>query len=120
MASKPTKTARFAGTRGPEVKRFIQPKLRISSAVSNTAGTTTENEIVESRLNCSGLKSSHPRYSQFAVRRLISSNNHHTGAESTKSSAKLFGDREQSELPVRCCTRTSTTKMYPSQSRKNK
>src|SRR6266436_6762659 len=117
---RPTKTTRVAGMRGPDAKRFTQPKLRIKSAVSKTAGITVENEIVASRLKWSGVNNSRPRYSQFAVRKLISSNNHHTGAESTKSSTKFFRDRVQSELPARLCARASTTKMYPSQSRKNR
>src|SRR4029453_13624666 len=120
MISRPTNTARVAGMSGPEAKRFIQPKLRISSAVSNTAGTTTENEIVQSRLNWSVLNRSRPRYSQFPVRRLISSNDHHTGAETTKSSTKFFRERDHSELPGRLQTKASTTKMYPSQSGKNR
>src|SRR5690348_18397642 len=98
MTNRPIKTARVAGTGGPEANRFIQPKLRISSPVSKTAGITTENEIVQSTLNWSELNSSRPRYSQFAVRRLISSNNHHTGAESRKSSRKSFRERVQIEL----------------------
>src|SRR5882724_2625970 len=117
---RPTNIARVTGIRGPEAKRSIHPKLPISSAVSNTAGTTTENEIVQSRLNWRGLNSSRPRYSQFAVRRLISSNDHHTGAEIKKSSRKSFRERDQSELPARFQTSASTTKMYPSQSGKNK
>src|SRR5437867_11378091 len=107
--TRPTNTARVAGILGPETKRSIQPKLRITSAVSNTAGTTTENEIVQSRLNWSGLNSSRPTYSQFPVRRLINSNSHHTGAEMKKSSTKSFRDRTQVELPVRSCTSASTT-----------
>ncbi|PYI98968.1 MAG: hypothetical protein DME98_02280 [Verrucomicrobia bacterium] len=54
------------------------------------------------------------------MRRLISSNSHHTGAESRKSRIKFLRDRVQSELPIRLCTRASTTKMYPSQSGKNR
>src|ERR1044071_5638259 len=106
--------------RGPEAKRCIQPKLRISSVVLNTAGITVENEIVESRSNRSGPNNSRPRYSQFPVRRLISSNNHHTGAEITNSSTKSFRDRVQTELPVPLQTKASTTKMYPSHSGKKK
>src|SRR5436853_5232681 len=81
---------------------------------------TVENAIVESRLNSRGLNSSRPRYCQFAVRRLISSNNHQTGAEKQKSSTNLFRDRDQSELPVHLHTRASTIRMYPSQSGKNR
>src|SRR5438552_15939077 len=119
--TRPTNTARVTGIHGPETKRSIQPKLRITSAVSNTAGTNTENEIVQSRLNWSGLNSSRPRYSQFAVRRLISSNSHHTGAENKKSSTKFFRERDQSEMPPpRLHTRASRTKIYPSQSGKKR
>src|SRR5262245_48743650 len=106
--------------RGPEAKRCIQSKLRISSAVWNTAGITVENEIVDSRSNRTGLNNSRPRYSQFPVRRLISSNNHHTGAEIANSSTKSFRDRVQSEMPVRHKTKASSTKMYPSHSGKNR
>src|SRR5215468_1394101 len=106
--------------RGPEAKRCIQSKLRISSAVSNTAGITVENEIVDSRSKRSGVNNSRPRYSQFPVRRLISSNNHHTGAEITNSSPKSFRDRVQSDPPVRFQTKASTSKMYPSHSGKNR
>src|ERR1043166_2088428 len=110
---RPTNIPRVAGMRGLEAKRSIQPKLRISCAVSNTTGMTVENEIVESRLNWSVLNSSRPRYSQFPVRKLISSNSHHTGAETTKSSTKFFRERDQSELPRRLQTEASTTKIYP-------
>src|SRR5437762_6345863 len=120
MISRPTNTARVAGTHGPEAKRCVQLKLRTSSALSNTAGTTTENEIVQSRLNWSGLNSSRPRYSQFAVRRLITSNSHHTGAENKKSSTKFFRERDQSEMPPRLHTSASRTKIYPSQSGKKR
>src|SRR5690349_22269568 len=80
---------------------------------------TVEKAMVESRLNSRGLNSSRPRYCQFAVRRLISSNNHQIGAEKQKSSTKLFRERDQSELPARTQTRASTTRIYPSQSGKN-
>src|SRR5437762_2029256 len=112
-----TNSRRVAATRGP--RKCIQRKVWISSAVSNTAGMTVENAIVESRLNSRGLNSSRPRYCQFAVRRLISSNNHQIGAEKQKSSTKLFRERDQSELPARVKTRASTTRIYPSQSGKN-
>src|SRR5262249_46848608 len=105
--------------RGPEAKRCIQPKLCISAAVSNTAGITVENETVESRLNSRGLNRSRPVYSQFPVRKLISSNSHHTGAEMKKSRTKFFRECDQSELPVRLCTSTSIIKMYPSHNGKN-
>src|SRR4030095_15838680 len=114
-----TNSRGVAATRGPEVKKCVQRKVWISSAVSNTAGMTVENAIVQSRLNSRGLNSSRPRYCQFAVRRLINSNNHQIGAEKQKSSTKLFRERDQSELPVRVETRASTTKIYPSQSGKN-
>src|SRR5438552_10953816 len=115
-----TKTRGVAGTRGPERKWWTQRKVWVSSAVSNTAGTTVENAIVASRLNSNGLNSSRPRYCQFAVRRLISSNNHQTGAEKQKSSTNLFRERDQSELPARAQTRASTTRIYPSQSGKKR
>ena len=118
--NKTTKTRGLAGTRGPERKWWTQRKVWISSAVSNTAGTTVENEIVQSRLNSTGLNSSRPRYCQLAVRRLISSNNHQTGAEKQKSSTNLFRERDQRELPARLQTKASTTKIYPSQSGKNR
>src|SRR5262249_53516328 len=114
------KTRGVAGTRGPDLNFCVQRKLWISSAVSNTAGTTVENEIVQSRLNSTGLNSSRPRYCQLAVRRLISSNNHQTGAEKQKSSANFFRERDQRELPTRPETKASTTKIYPSQSGKNR
>src|SRR6516165_6718404 len=114
------KTRGVAGTRGPDLNFCIQRKLWISSAVSNTAGTTIENEIVRSRLNSTRLNSSRPRYCQLPVRRLINSNNHHTGAEKQKSSTNLFRERDQRELPARLQTKASTTKMYPSQSGKNR
>src|SRR5262245_9203688 len=114
------KTRGVAGTRGPDPNFCVQRKLWISSAVSNTAGTTVENEIVQSRLNSTGLNSSRPRYCQLAVRRLISSNNHQTGAEKQKSSANFFRERDQRELPTRPQTKASTTKIYPSQSGKNR
>src|SRR5437868_15344780 len=117
---RPTNTCCVAGTRWADANRFIQPKLPISSAVSNTAGTTTENEIVESKLNWSGVNRSRPRYSQFAERTLISSNNHHTGAESAKSNTKFLRERVQIESPTRRCTRASTIKIYPIQSGKNR
>src|SRR5215831_4140985 len=120
MANRTTKTRGVAGTRGPDLNFCIQRKLWISSAVSNTAGTTVENEIVESRLNSTGLNSSRPRYSQLAVRVLISSNNHQTGAEKQKRSTNLFRERDQRELPVRVQTKASTTRIYPSQSGKNR
>src|SRR2546423_4779958 len=120
MTKRPINVAGVARNRGPAPNRCIQPKLRISSAVSNTAGITVENEIVESRSNRSGSNDSRPKYSQFPVRRLISSNDHHTGAEITNSSTKYFRDRLQSELPVRLHTKASTTKMYPSQRGKNR
>src|SRR5262249_30740366 len=115
-----TKTRGVAGTRGPDLNFCIQRKLWISSAVSNTAGTTVENEIVESRPNSTGPKSSRPRYCQLAVRVFISSNNHQTGAEKQKSSTNVFRERDQRELPVRVQTKASTTKTYPSQSGKNR
>src|SRR5262249_59883436 len=118
--NKTTKTRGGTGTRGPDLKICIKRKLWISSAVSNPAGTTVENEIVHSRLNSTGLNSSRPRYCQLAVRRLISSNNHQTGAEKQKSSTNLFRERDQSELPARLQTKASTTKIYPSQSGKNR
>src|SRR5438067_6289579 len=105
VTNRPMKTPGVAGKRSAEAKCFIQPKLRISSAVSNTAGITVENEIVESTSNWIGVNKSPPRYSQFPVRRLISSNNHHTGAERKKSSTKCFRDRDHSELPARLQTR---------------
>src|SRR5438046_7869113 len=105
---------------GAEANRRIQLKLCISSAVSNTAGITVENERVDSRLNSSGLNNSPPRYSQFAVRKLISSNSHHTGAEITNSTAKSLRERDQIESPARFSTRASTTRMYPSHSGKNR
>ena len=113
-------TRGVAGTRGPDLNFCIQRKLWISSAVSNTAGTTVENEIVRSRLNATGLNSSRPTYCQLAVRRLISSNNHQTGAEKQKSSTNLFRDRDQRELPARFQTKASTTRIYPSHRGKNK
>src|SRR5205823_5752860 len=112
-----TNSRRVAATRGP--RKCIQRKVWISSAVSNTAGMTVENEIVQSRLNSRGLNSSRPRYCQFAVRRLISSNNHQLGAEKQKSSTKPFRERDQSELPARVETRASTTRIYPSHNGKN-
>src|SRR5438105_8500836 len=114
-----TKTRGLAGTRGPELKWCSQRKVWISSAVSNIAGTTVENAIVASRLNSNGPNSSRPRYCQFAVRTLISSNNHQTGAEKQKSSTNLSRERDQSELPARVQTRASTIRIYPSQSGKN-
>src|SRR5262245_33063212 len=114
------KTARLAGISGPDANRLIQQKLRISWAVSNTAGTTIENEIVESTLNCTALKRLRPKYSQFSVRKLISSNSHQTGTEMKKSSTKSLRDCLQIESPVRTCTNASTTKMYPSHSGKNR
>src|SRR6266480_2222345 len=116
---RPTNTARVEGRRGPEANRSIQRKLRISSAVSNTAGATTVYEIVLSR-SWSGSNSSGPRYSQFPVRRLISSNDHHTGAEMRNSRTKSLRERIQMELPVRICTRASATRMYPSHKGKNR
>ena len=114
-----TKSRGVAATRGPELKKCVQRKVWISSAVSNTAGMTVENAIVQSKLNSRGLNSSRPRYCQFAVRRLINSNNHQIGAEKQKSSTKFFRERDQSELPARVETRASTTRIYPSQSGKN-
>src|SRR4030095_12278130 len=113
-------TARVAGISGPDANRLIQWKLRISCAVSNTAGTTIENEIVENTLNCTALNRLRPKYSQFAVRKLISSNSHHTGADTKKSSRKSLRDRIQRELPVRLCTNASTTKISRSHSGKNR
>src|SRR5438045_5033750 len=81
---------------------------------------TIENAIVQSRLNSRGLNSSRPIYCQFAVRKLISSKNHQTGAEKQKSSTNLFRERDQSELRARVQTRASTTRTYPSQSGKNR
>src|ERR1051326_4138882 len=106
--------------RSPEAKRRIQVKLRISSAVSNTAGITDANEMVESRLNWIEVNKSRPRYSQFPVRRLISSNSHHAGTEITNKSAKCLRDLIQSELPVCIQTKASITRMYPSHSGKNR
>src|SRR5436190_10746345 len=105
-----TKTGGVAGTGGPDLKGFIQWKVCISSAVSKTAGTTIENAIVQSKLYWSGVNKSRPRYSQLAVRRLNSSNHHHTGAEKQKSSTKSLRERDQIELPVRDLTKASTTK----------
>jgi hypothetical protein len=51
---------------------------------------------------------------------LISSNNHQTGAEKQKSSTNLFRERDQREFPARLQTKASTTKIYPSQSGKNR
>src|SRR6266576_825581 len=114
-----TKTGGVAGTRGPALNRFIQWKVCINSAVSKTAGTTIENAIVQSKLYWSDVNKSRPRYSQLAVRRLNSSNNHHTGAEKQKSSTKSLRERDKIELPTRVRTMASTTKTYPSQSGKN-
>src|SRR2546421_9498510 len=105
-----TKTGGVAGTRGPELNRFIQRKVWINAAVSKIAGTTIENAIVQSKLYWSGVNRSRPRYSQLAVRKLNSSNNHHTGAEKQKSSTKSLCERDQIELPVRDLTKASTTK----------
>ena len=113
------KTCGVEGTRGPDLKRCTQRKVWISSVVSNTAGRTVENGIVEIRLNSSGLNSSLPTYCQFAVRKLISSNNHQTGAEKQKSSTNVFRERDQRDLPARVQTRASTRRTYPSQSGKN-
>ena len=104
MIKRPMNTVRVAGISGHDANRSIQWKLRISCAVSNTAGTTIENDIVESTLNCTALNRLRPKYSQFAVRKLISSNSHHTGADTKKSSRKSLRDRVQRELPVRLCT----------------
>src|SRR5438477_9838541 len=114
------KSRGVAATRGPELKNCVQRKVWISSAVSNTAGMTVENAMVQSRLNSRELNRSRPRYSQFAVRRLISSNNHQIGAEKQKSSTKPCRERDQSEVPARIETRASTTRIYPSQSGKNR
>src|SRR5438874_12414638 len=105
-----TKTGGVAGTRAPDLNRFIQWKVCINSAVSKTAGTTIENAIVQSKLYWSGVNRSRPRYSQLAVRRLNSSNHHHTGAEKQKSSTKSLRERDQIEIPVRDLTKASTTK----------
>src|SRR5436853_4599562 len=105
-----TKTGGVAGTRSPDLKAFILRKVCINSAVSKTAGTTMENAIVQSKLYWSGVNRSRPRYSQLAVRRLNSSNNHHTGAEKQKSSTKSLRERDQIELPARVRTKASTTK----------
>src|SRR5438046_3097454 len=115
-----TKMGAVPCTCGPDLRWLVQRKVCINSAVSKTAGTTTEKESVQSRLNWSGLNRSRPRYSQLAVRRLISSNNHHTGADKQKSSTKSLRERDQNELPARIHTKASTTKMYPSQSGKNR
>src|SRR5437016_14672403 len=115
-----TKTVGVADTRGPDRKGFIQRKVWINSAVSKTAGTTIENAIVQSKLYWSGVNRSRPRYSQLAVRRLNSSNNHHTGAEKQKSSTKSLRERDHIELPARVQTKASTAKTYPSQSGKNR
>src|ERR1700747_347555 len=119
MTKKATNTAVVAGIRGQEANHCTQGKLPISSAVSNTAGITVENEIVESRLNWSVLNNSRPRYSQLAVRRLMTSNSHHTGAETKNSSTKFLRDRAQSDVPVRFHTKASTIRIYPSHSGKN-
>src|SRR5437762_8202957 len=105
-----TKTGGLAGTRGPARKGFIQWKVCINSAVSKTAGTTIENAIVQSKLYWSGVNKSRPRYYQLAVRRLNSSNSHHTGAEKQKSRTKSLRERDQIELPARAKTKASTTK----------
>src|SRR6266536_1537843 len=105
-----TKTGGVAGTRGPHRNGFVPAKVCINSAVSKTAGTTIENAIVQNKLYWSGANRSRPRYSQLAVRRLNSSNNHHTGAEKQKRSTKSLGEREQIELPARVQTTASTTK----------
>lgn len=114
-----TNRRRVDGSRSPVLHTRVHEKVRISSAVSNTAGMTVENAIVQSTLNATGLNSSRPRYCQFAVRRLINSNNHQLGAEKQNRSTKFFRERDQSELPERVDTRASTTRMYPSQSGKN-
>src|SRR5207237_8209852 len=105
-----TKTGGVAGTRGPDLKGFIQWKVCINSAVSKTAGTTIENAIVQSKLYWSGVNRSRPRYSQLAVRRLNSSNSHHTGDEKQKSNTKSLRERDQIELPARGQTKAATTK----------
>src|SRR5204863_7356851 len=99
-ANRLTNVAGVACTRGAEANRRIQLKLCSSSAVSKTAGITVENERVDSRLNSSGLNNSPPRYSQFAVRRLKSSNSHHTGADITKRYKKFLDNRDQNEVSL--------------------
>src|SRR6266581_4126488 len=61
-----------------------------------------------------------PTYSQFAVRRLITSNNHQTGAEIANNNTNSLRERVQREVPVRLSTNPSTTRIYPSQSGKNR
>src|ERR1700751_3915295 len=95
VANKGTNPARVPGIRGQQANHCTQGKLPISSAVSNTAGITGENEIGESRLNWSVLNNSRPRYSQLPVRRLMTSNSPHTGAETKNSSTKFLRDRVQ-------------------------
>lgn len=120
MTNRTTKTPGLARTRERELNFCVQRKVWISSAVSNTAGTTVENGTVEIRLNSRGVNSSRPRYCQFAVRQLISSNNHQTGAEKQKRRANLFRERDQRDVPARVQTSASTTRTYPSQSGKNR
>src|SRR4051812_49231930 len=115
-----TKIPGVAGTRRRELNFCVQRKVWISSAVSKTAGMTVEKGTVEIRLNSSGLNSSRPRYCQFPVRQLISSNNHQTGADKQKSSANLFRERDQRDVPVRVQTSASTIRTYPSQSGKKR
>src|SRR5688572_20678294 len=117
---------RITGARGlrpngrPEANRPVQPNVRTSSAVSNTAGITVENATVQRRKYCSAVKFSRPRYSQFCVRLLMTSKSHHAGAERTNSRTKSRRDRASKDVPLRARTKASTQRIYPSQSGKKR
>src|SRR5690349_20034304 len=101
MAKNAINTGEDDGTGGPAFVRRIHPKLANNSAVSIIAGRTIENAIVQSELNWSVENNSRPRYCQFAVRRLISSNNHQTGADKQNSRTKSLRERDHMEVRVR-------------------
>jgi hypothetical protein len=104
-------TIRAGLMRGPDWSFSIQPKVRTSSAVSKTAGMTVENESELRKKYSRPVKLSPPKYSQFFVRQLITSNSHQAGAEHRKRRTKSFLERVTIEVLLRVRTSPSMARI---------
>ena len=99
---------------GPRRRRLTKSKLAKSSALPNTAGITVVKLRVVQKAYSSAVNISAPTYVQFCVRRLNSSKNHQTGAETINNPTYLRGLRVIRDVPVRQKTRPSIVRQYPS------
>ena len=117
--SNPRPTRRVSGICTPAGSDLTQRNVHTSSAVSNTAGMTVENDSVQSAQYTSGMNEPAPRYSQLPVLPLMISNNHQAGTDRMKSRTNPVRKRAHSDVPARRQTTASTTRMQPSHSGKN-